>query len=1421
MIAKPENKYRILCTLLICLLAATPLLGADGVTPPGWNAATGATGGIFALTAELSDNEVGERASLAIEFSFEGDSLTPGSHFEVVMPPEFDLSELDSISYGDGDSSNTDYLVEEYSLDGDMLLIELDTLGTAPYDSSAIAVTIYGIKNPQLVGSFRIALALLNKEGEWLAPPLWSPYFQIEPGLPANLELYPKGVQSVRAGNVIYFDVETSDQYGNILGTGDIAWSVIGAPVITGTIVDGVFQARKSGASRVVASNGLLADTSSLIYVLPGVFAYLSLSGGPSQATAGHPWSDGGANITIKAHDIFGNMIQDYEGDAYFTCTDPEATLPATEASPFHFTESDEGRHTFNGSAFTLFTAGRQDLRLVHEGEVQQTLAAITVVPDLVVDFEISLPEAVVAGDPFTVDALGAVDNWGNPVSAKVLVDLTSGDGFSPSGATPLLEPFLVSDGSGSVDLTLVNAELAELTFTLDSLSLTRETLVESASLERFAFDLDPVQVAGQPFYGTATLTALDSYGNVSTSFVAADDAVQITSSGTGTVFNNTINGFDSFANGVCDLTQLGIGYAGSEFFVTFTATSASGKMGTSPVVQFAAVKMTEVSPASQVKYIGESYRLLVTITNFGAQFTEVNEIRVWADGEMIQPDSIQPLLPDTVGPAAHVTYNVYGTVPDLPGQTLGYSVAFAGVFGTEPVRDSLDQAASLTILAPTGISVLSGTLAPTQATIGRDYEFSVAVRNESEDMLTLQTNTTLILEADDILTSFRLQSPTSIAADANPVELIFAPGTIQDVAPGPITSISLALQGTLGEIEYNETLPLNTSVLVQTRPSGSYIAGSLTPTTVYRGSQITLALDLLNSGTAVMQIQSGELGLYSAERLLVAKLATEIDELLSGANTLEFKSISLPGDWPDGFDSLTVEINGRSNLQNETIHLVMPGDLLAIPSGAAVRIVGVTMSAPNPPWVNVGQQFDLLVTVRNEGDEPLENISLSLQSDGASQFNFSRTVDYLGLGLDTTVSFAVEAALQPAVSELFRAAVNEATGASSHLVAQILPPANQTQNVVIQTPASLNLLAEITAPSEAQDRVVEPEAEFTITAVVLNTGQANVGSGKLALQLPEAAFSTSDELTREFAIGDEVSWVVRAPADPDTGAIVISLDSLPYDLNWDKPAKAIDSEEQLEIVVRDVQVEISVDFTAPNSPLLTAGNSHDVLSLEFDVLGKAEQPYLKHLDIMLKGRNGVMLDPVRVVESAYLIYNDEHNVTASFLADPERAHFELGAGYGLPESAVLTLAVRSSPQVEDFTLYLDSTSFAAAYESATGEKPAPVKADFASLLVIEQEFTLVPSLLDEAFFCYPNPFSPSREALKFSNPLPDKRAVLTIFALTGEEVLSKEIGSDVGEVFTWDGRNEAGNVVLNGVYIAVLTIDGVGEVRTKIAVVK
>ena len=131
---------------------------------------------------------------------------------------------------------------------------------------------------------------------------------------------------------------------------------------------------------------------------------------------------------------------------------------------------------------------------------------------------------------------------------------------------------------------------------------------VTPGPLGSFVFSLASPQINGQPFNGTNTLTALDEWGNTATSFNASTDNVTIsenaplsgTVSGLGSADNDVLNQAGNFSSGVANLTAIGMIYTGTTTAGTFTATSSTGKTGTSGSVTITIGGATKLAFAQQ-----------------------------------------------------------------------------------------------------------------------------------------------------------------------------------------------------------------------------------------------------------------------------------------------------------------------------------------------------------------------------------------------------------------------------------------------------------------------------------------------------------------------------------------------------------------------------------------------------------------------------------------------------------------------------------------------------------------------------------------------------------------------------------------------------------------------------------------------------
>lgn len=1413
---------------LTILLSTSSALGYDPQWDNRYTAADNIVGSIDNFAIQLGSNVAGALNKYSVKFTFTGDSLRSNSRIEIDFPPYMAPVDVDSVHYSDNDLS-ADFTIESFTTDNNRLSVQLGELDPVPGPGNRIAIDIFLVRNPEVIGDYKFLLTLVSEDNQLLAMPKLSDAFTIVAAAPALIDLTPAGIQQVRAGSTLHFNVAIKDVHNNLITVpaNQITWGVVGVPQAAGVVFDGDFQAQHVGASRITASYQSLSDTSGLVYVLPGTFAYFGFTGGADSAVAGVAWKDGDEDVVITAFDLFGNIDYEFEGQVYFSSSDPLAQLPYDQVSPLTILESDQGLKVVSGSEFKFFTAGRQQLNLVMNGTVQKVISPIAIRPAGIDQFDISIQSTTIAGDDLGVSISNAVDEWGNAITGLASV-IAVGNAAAPSGALPSLPAFSIVDGVGNGIIRLVKAGSQTIEISVSGSKIQRVVTVAPDDAYRFRFELDAIQAINQPFFGTARITALDQYDNVDTSFNAFTDTVIVTPNGQGSVFAGVIGNSTAFSAGVANLGGLGTGYNGNEPYISFTARSKSGVTGISPTVGFSLLKISSGQLLQSTRYVGENFTFSLRISNFGSQPASISAIRLYGDGDRIVPIGINPTLPATIPALTNSEFTLTGQVPDLPRETLSLDAVFVGSIAGGTVTDSATALAQLTILLTEGISIIPSSLLPRQVSTGKAYQFVVRVRNDSDDDLLLSTSTTISIPLVGAPTQVaQLRSPAVVPSGGGDVLLEFVTLDFPNVSAQSVTDVGLHLIGTLGTANFDQVLSSFDGITVQTPPQISYRVGTLTPTLVFRGADALFSLRVRNTGAATLDVetQSAELTIFAGDRQLITRLnSTELD-IAPGDTILHFKPVFVPTDFPLENDSIVVSLRGSANGYEESFRFSINGDVVSIPFGAAVRLVSLTTNALNNPYVNVGQAFSLSATIRNSGDEDLADIFVGLSSNGSSEFEAQRKIDFLAVGRDTVINFPVESSFTPNASEVFTVKVDSARGDESGLAALVQAPlGNDTRAIVIQSPALLNLDARVYSPPQALDGVVGLGDSLYLSSLVNNIGQAATGAGVVTLTMLKGNFIIDDETAQTLSVGVRDFWKLTAPSEDDTGLFEIKISEVPLDQNTGLASRIEDEADTIMVVSTVSQVSMTVDFHPVASQLLSAGGSYDLIDLDFAVFNQASNPYMNFIEFEIRDREDQVVDPTSVLASATLRFNGGNPINAVKTGDAMR--FTLGAGFGTPQSARISVQLAQSPALSDFTFHMDSLSFSASYQTAVGARPVPVTAAFSQTLLIQQKFTLVPSGLTESFFSYPNPFSPVRqEATIVYNLSSAKPATLTIYTLTGDEVLKKEIPAPASTAepiqIKWDGRNGDGKIVLNGVYIAVLAVDGEAEIRTKIAVVK
>ena len=327
---------------------------------------------------------------------------------------------------------------------------------------------------------------------------------QVGPAAAASFTL--SGAGSSTAGSPATFSLAAFDRYGNAAtgyaGTVHVTSSDGQAVLPADASAAGGAQSiavtlETSGAQTVTASDGPIS-ASATVQVSAAGAASLTLSGLPASVAAGDP-----ATAAITALDSFGNVATGFNGAVTLSTGDSRAQLPASVTAS-------AGRAS---ASFKLVTAGSWTLTAASGSmQAQQTIA---VGPGAADHVRITgLPASAHAGDTLSA-ALTVKDQYENTAAFNgslhlVLTDAagTVSDAAATNGAATASPRFFTVGKQSLVVSDAVLTGSAELDIT------------PSSAVSYQLAPLPAVAVAGEPL--TLVATALDSYGNVDTSYAAS-----------------------------------------------------------------------------------------------------------------------------------------------------------------------------------------------------------------------------------------------------------------------------------------------------------------------------------------------------------------------------------------------------------------------------------------------------------------------------------------------------------------------------------------------------------------------------------------------------------------------------------------------------------------------------------------------------------------------------------------------------------------------------------------------------------------------------------------------------------------------------------------------------------------------------------
>jgi len=1391
----------------------------------------------FDLTVIPYIGKAGTQDTFDIKITLPSSGLPWHGGIAFRFPFNFDLSQIEDITYSD-DNPGTDPEVKCAFVWYNKMAICFEG-GSTPSVGTEVTLTISTIGNPTSAGQYFISGLIFNRHFRVVSGPVWSEWFDIYPADPYAIYIHPDEPLFLTAGTTQLFTVAAVDEYGNELDGFDYTWFFTSESENIGSLDNGELSVTTNGTGQVVVSTGSLADTSGLITVTPSELDYFVFIEYPAVVQSGEPFP---SVVTIAAYDSFDNLKYDYNGEVYFMSNDTLAEFFYDTGNSYSFISVDSGQHSFGGSLFSLITMGNQTITIT-DGIISTTTDSILVVSGThPASFKLEYDDTVTAGQPMAIRITEAVDSTGESMTTMFDVILI-GDGTSPDGYNAIINDVLVLNGAGTAYQYLFKTGQARLGIDSDTGIIEINVEVLPAELSDLSLGIPSTQFIANEFIGSASITAIDLYGNIKTDFDAELSPVTITVS-RGEMTPDVLNSTGDFTDGVADLTDIGLMYIGEAGAVqvyvgTDEVTSNWVNLHFNGIIQdilrtlpdtvrtgFKGQFMASLyNPGNLAPYSPITYELyFVSCTDNCTITGTVDSLPV---GDSTQVSFLVDITNDlnlnendtfmVVMRADYVygddTYTV-SVVHEKPIVVLE-SVLF------EYVENSLSHD---TVLSPSNIDKISLQLRP-----GEGYEL---------DRPRIATHLFVGDGDSEWYELYYSVLSTYQTGDTDIITLSFSNIEVPDLYElGWATERYgyLRMEGSLYDDGWYVMVPLENfdSVMVLYPFELEYSDGSVTPDSAMAGyaCQFELDVELTGSPDFVLDRYQSRFELYDNDTLVMVTLLSEAYTLTEGRNHIVTSDIYIPDRF--GGSSLTPRLilDGYELYARRVDTVFFNNESISILEHVAttpeLRILSADLIAPNPPFLNHGQEFGILVAVENLSDYDVDSISLLILSeDGSDTFSVESDISISGHdGLQMT--FMMEAP-QTSTSLFVYKAVLAAPEAVT-----ILPPEDNVVGVQVQSPAEIELTYTL---NDVYGDFVEYGQIFSIDVRLDNSGEASAGPGQITLITDGVDFGVDDTTSIALETGDVGTWQLTAPSKTVTANLQLLITYIPTDNNTALPAV---------VNVDSVSITINVGSTASDelvgavivspTPLIIPGESYELLGLEFcNKTGDSlSQIGLKSIILEITDQHGYIIPAEDIVLPATAGFKNDDSIitTAELYGERLRLNFNNFRLYPQVADTIYFFA-RINPEIKakGFGVQVDSRDIKAAY--VTGPRVnqiVPVTGKFESNFKVLSNFIIVSVGLENSFAVRNNPFNPEQGEAEFAYYLnQDSDVEMTVYTLLGEKVYNKyySAGSEGGRQgdnnVSWNGCNDEGRMVLNGVYIIVVEAKRTCEsYKLKLAVMK
>jgi len=831
---------------------------------------------------------------------------------------------------------------------------------------------------------------------------------------------------SVVAGQQFNSDIMVAafDEYNNLKTnySGSVTWSSSdGTPYPAALPYDdgtGWEDGRKSfiGSSfilfnapsqTITVTDGVISKTSNLILILPGELGDFTIDGVPETRMAGQHFSYG---ITVTAYDSYNNKKTDYQGIITWSSSDKEpypATLPVDNGTGWN-----NGQKIFFGSSFILYNCPKQTI-IVKDGNISKTSSSITITASSLDIFSLDCGPIQTAGIPFDLTVSDAKDEYQNYWSGMVSVSCKNLGGNSPNGASPVFNDIQVFNGSGQSNQILVKAEYGvELEGEVNDVSaIVSNITVNPGSLSQLKIKDAPLDDGNEIVNYTMSVgeslnlysIGYDSYGNFK-----GEENVDWSSEGLSPVINLSNKSIITYSPNSPGTGSISIRESQSDISThTGTITVIPG------AVSYFMIGLINTQVA------GQPFSIHITA------YDENNNIKTNFTGTVDITDFSGTIQPEI---STNFVNGVWNGSVTVNTQYSNDVITVTETGAENPAPEGISN--SFNVIDAPGLRILDfkpvkndGTTLVQNITSdqNKDWYLSMIVENKSSNnvildsiRLDIRVNGTIKNDYQLFIPDIFKHSGTEILPGYSIDTLMVTVNSTGADAGSAIIQSFLYTSTNAGEQLTDQAL---TSVTVQS-PADLIINEIITSQ-----NQVTVAQDTSWS-IAVVLSNRGE------SSVLIDSASADVSSSISfsrGENWIVERPSSLAkGEWiieGESIDSLIYQVThtGENSIGECKINASISGaeinterivsdntdnagwGTITIEEEAELKILELTNVAPNAPYVNINQEFNMRIKVANTGGDGLHDVVLLLSSEHP-WFNFPTKIPINSLkGGDTT----------------------------------------------------------------------------------------------------------------------------------------------------------------------------------------------------------------------------------------------------------------------------------------------------------------------------------------------------------------------------------------------------------------------------------